>query len=149
MLCVDIAEKSDSMIRRYSDLVRIPTFEERIQYLRLYGVVGAETFGMERMFNQRFYKSQEWRNLRNHIILRDKGCDMALKGYEIEVDPIYIHHMNPITLDDIETLNENLLDPEFLVCVSLSTHNFIHYGSRDIIALSSERKPNDTCPWRK
>lgn len=137
------------MVRRYSELIRIPSFEERLQYLRLYGLVGSETFGMERIFNQRFYKSQEWRNLRNRVILRDKGCDMALKGYEIEVDPIYIHHLNPITLEDIETLNDNLLNPEFLVCVSFATHNFIHYGSRDFVPLSSERRPNDTCPWRK
>lgn len=137
------------MIRTYSELCRLRTFEERYEYLRLRGDVGKETFGYDRIFNQRFYTSKEWERVRNFVITRDLGCDLGIPGYEIKGMSIYIHHMNPITLEDIECRTEILLDPEYLITTCHSTHNAIHYGRDAIFSRGPvERKPNDTCPWK-
>ena len=136
------------MIKRYSELSLLPTFEERFEYLKISGVVGAETFGFDRVFNQRFYKSREWMTVRNHVITRDLGCDLGIEGREI-YGRILIHHMNPISLKDISEATEYLLNPEFLICVSHDTHNAIHYGDIGLVRNNLvERKPNDTCPWK-
>lgn len=135
-------------IRSYSELVGLPTFEERFDYLKLNGVVGSETFGFDRYFNQKFYHSAEWKRLRRQIILRDNGCDLGVDGYEIPRD-ICIHHMNPVLLKDIETKSEYLLNPDFLICTSRNTHRAIHYGTEELLPkLPKERSANDTCPWR-
>lgn len=136
-------------IRRYSELVLLPTFEERFEYLKLNGTVGTATFGFDRVFNQQFYKSVEWKRVRDEVIVRDCGRDLAIQGREI-YGRILIHHMNPITIKDIQDVTPYLLNPEFLICVSHDTHNAIHYGDADLLAAGPvERKPNDTCPWRK
>ncbi len=138
------------MIRTYRELITLPTFKERFEYLKLTGAVGKATFGYDRYLNQNFYRSNEWRTLRNEIITRDCGCDMGLTGYDIR-GRIIIHHMNPITDDDILNVTEYLANPDFLVCVSHDTHNAIHYGNEDIIRTKEyvERQPNDTCPWKE
>ncbi len=136
------------MIRTYSELVSIPTFEERYKYLRLFGKVGYETFGYDRIFNQKFYTSRSWRDLRNYLIVRDNACDLAVPGFDI-ADRIIIHHMNPITIDDIRDSTDFLMDPEYLVVVSHATHNAIHYGADNLYELAYHpRAPNDTCPWK-
>ena len=134
--------------RCYSELIRIPSFDERYEYLKLAGEVGNPTFGYDRYFNQVFYHSSEWRRTRNGIILRDNGCDLGMDGYEIH-GRIYIHHLNPITKKDIEECSDILLDPENLVCVTFDTHNAIHYGDGSKLPqIPKERVPGDTCPWR-
>ena len=134
--------------RSYSELRQLKTFEERFAYLKIAGEVGNLTFGYDRWFNQQFYHSSEWRRARNGIILRDNGCDLGIPDYEIH-GRIYIHHINPITLQDIETLSDNLLDPDNLICVTFDTHNAIHYGDeRTLPKVPLERTPGDTCPWR-
>ncbi len=117
-------------IRTYSELIQLPTFEERLEYLRLHGKVGADTFGFDRYLNQLFYTSIEWRHLRDSIIVRDNGCDLAIPEFEI-VGKIYIHHLNPLTKDDIINKTDYLLNPEYLVCTSFDTHQLIHYDNRD------------------
>lgn len=135
-------------IRTYSELITIPTFQERFQYLRLNGVVGNDTFGFDRYLNQIFYRSQRWRSVRDFVIIRDNGCDLGMDGYEIH-SKILIHHMNPITLKDIERESEFLLDPEYLICTSHNTHNAIHYGDEDLLITEPiQRTRNDTCPWK-
>lgn len=135
-------------IRTYSELITLPTFKERFEYLRLNGIVGKDTFGFDRYMNQIFYKSREWQSLRNQIIIRDNGCDLGVDGYEIH-GKILIHHMNPITLDDIVERNDYLLNPDFLISTMLTTHNAIHYGDEKLIDKEPiERSKNDTCPWR-
>lgn len=138
------------MIRRYSELIQLSSFEERFNYLKLCGSVGYETFGFDRYLNQKFYKSAEWKHIRDIVIARDMGCDMALKGNDI-TGRIIIHHMNPMSTEDLETNPSLLLDPEFLVCVSQETHNAIHYGDDSILNKYKieERTPNDTIPWRR
>lgn len=137
------------MIRTYSELSTIHSFEDRYRYLQLKGSVGAETFGFDRIFNQQFYRSREWKAIRDHVIVRDNGCDLGVEGYEI-YGRIYIHHMNPIMLKDIETTSEFLLDPEYLITTTHGTHNAIHYGDEDLLILPPvERSKNDTCPWRQ
>lgn len=139
----------NNTIRRYSELIRIPTFEERYEYLKLSGNVGVDTFGFDRYMNQQFYKSKEWKDLRNYVIARDNGCDLGFEGMEI-FGRILIHHMNPISQDDIKHSSDYLLNPEYLICVSHNTHNAIHYGSSDLLPKNPiERRKNDTCPWRK
>lgn len=137
------------MLRTYSELITLPTFEERYNYLRLLGKVGKDTFGFDRIFNQDFYRSTEWKRVRDKVIVRDDGCDLGVKGHEI-FGRIYIHHMNPITINDIKDSSRLILDPEFLICTTFETHNAIHYG--DGLYLKKfeivERKPNDTIPWR-
>ena len=138
------------MNRRYTELISIPTIEERYEYLKLDGYVGVDTFGFERYLNQNFYTSNDWHRLRDFVIARDLGCDMAFPGEEI-IGKIIVHHMNPICSDDILQHREIILDPEFLVCVSMNTHNMIHYGAKGtpIRETVVERKPNDTCLWRR
>lgn len=134
-------------IRTYSELRRIKTFEERFKYLALYGAVGHSTFGYDRYVNQQFYTSREWRRVRRDVIVRDMGCDLGVPGFEIH-DGLYIHHMNPMTVDDIRNGNPEILDSRFLITVSHQTHNAIHYGDgnhlpRQVI----ERRPGDTKLW--
>lgn len=136
-------------IRTYSELIAIPTFEERFKYLQLNGNVGAETFGYDRVFNQRFYSSLEWKRLRDEIIFRDNGCDLGILDRRI-MGKIFIHHMNPIMLEDIRESSEFLLNPEYLICMSFETHNAIHYGDENLLFKAPiERKQYDTCPWRQ
>lgn len=137
------------MIRTYSELIRIDDFYERFEYLRLNGRIGEETFGWQRYLNQFFYRNnQKWGKTRNKIIIRDNGCDLAHADYEI-YGPIYVHHLNPITIEDVEDDNPILYDPEFLICTSDNTHKAIHYGDQSLLPkLPEERRPGDTCPWK-
>ena len=136
-------------VRSYSELITIPTFEARFEYLKLDGLVGEETFGFDRYLNQSFYRSQEWKSIRDFVIVRDLGCDLAIEGYEIH-GKIYIHHMNPIRAADIITKSRMLLDPEFLIATTHNTHNAIHYGDKNLLAIGPiERSKNDTCPWKR
>lgn len=135
-------------IKTYSELITIPTFEERFQYLQLKGSVGKDTFGYDRYLNQVLYRSPEWKRLRNQIIIRDGGCDLACDGYDI-YGKVLIHHLNPITVDDVLARSRKVFDPDNLVCVSHNTHNAIHYGDVDLLATGPIiRTKNDTCPWR-
>lgn len=135
-------------IRCYSELIEIPTFEERFRYLQLNGSVGKDTFGFDRYMNQTFYQSREWKRVRDFVILRDNGCDLGVDGYTI-YGKVLIHHMNPITVKDIATVSNFLMNPEYLICVSHNTHNAIHYGDENLIPKGPIiRTPNDTCPWR-
>ena len=136
-------------LRRYSELKRLKTFEERYEYLRIGGLIGESTFGFERYLNQQLYTSQRWRQLRNEIIIRDNGCDLGIEGRDI-YDKIIIHHMNPITRDQIQEPDDSMFDPEYLICVSLNTHNAIHYGDASLLKKDYiPRRPNDTCPWKR
>lgn len=136
-------------IRTYSELAELASFDERFRYLQLKGQVGSDTFGFDRYLNQALYRSREWKDIRNHVILRDNGCDLGVEGFELHSN-IIIHHMNPITVEDIVNRNSQILNPEFLICVSHKTHNAIHYGdSNSIIKEPIQRTPNDTCPWRR
>lgn len=136
------------MIRTYSELSKLSTFKERFDYLKLNGKVGEDTFGHSRFLNQDFYSSPEWRRTRRNIIVRDNGCDMGLEGYSIQ-GRIYVHHINPITVDDILERRPCLFDPENLICVSSMTHEAITYGIEDMLPTDPViRRPNDTCPWR-
>lgn len=134
--------------KRYSELITIPTYEERFKYLQLKGAVGNDTFGYDRYLNQILYNSPEWKRLRNQIIIRDNGRDLGCEGYEI-YGRILIHHMNPITVEDIVSRDPIVFDPENLICVSHNTHNAIHYGDENLLIMAPvERTKNDTCPWR-
>lgn len=136
-------------IRTYSELISFKTFKERYEYLRLGGRVGEETFGFDRYLNQMFYKSDEWRSVRDKVILRDNGCDLGIAGREIH-SRILIHHMNPITKDDILHGSQYLLDPEYLICTIKNTHDAIHYGDESLLFPELiVRTKNDTCPWKK
>ena len=137
------------MNRCYSELIELPTFEDRFDYLQLKGRVGEDTFGHSRYLNQLFYHSPEWRRFRDQIIIRDNGCDLAIDDRPI-FDRIYIHHINPITVEDIEARRSFLMDPENAICVSFTTHNAIHYGDESLLINSqpTKRTPNDTCLWR-
>lgn len=136
-------------IRTYSELFALKTFEERFQYLQLKGAVGKETFGFDRFLNQEFYRSQEWKRIRDFVIVRDGGCDLGVKGY-IVYGKIFIHHMNPILPKDIETGSDFLLNPDYLITTTLNTHNAIHYGDETLLMTAPiERSRNDTCPWKK
>ena len=138
------------MYRTYTELSRLCTFEERFEYLCLRGQVGKDTFGFDRIFNQMFYTSGEWKAIRKFIITRDNGCDLGVEGCEIHGQRIIIHHINPITLEDIENHSDLLLDPENLITTIHSTHNAIHYGDKDLIVRAPiERTMNDTCPWKR
>jgi hypothetical protein len=133
--------------RCYSELQRLETFEERFDYLELKGVVGESTFGFDRWINQRFYTSREWYVARSYVITRDNGCDLGVYGYEIYTG-LLVHHMNPISPDDIKHGNEDLFDPEYLVVTSLNTHNAIHYGDKSLLPQGLvERKSGDTTLW--
>lgn len=136
-------------IKTYSELITLPTFEERFRYLQLSAKVGEETFGFERYLNQRFYKSKEWLSVRDFVIVRDCGCDLAVDGYDIH-GRIIIHHMNPVSSNDILNCAGILLNPEYLITVTHATHNAIHYGDENLLLSNAlkERRKNDTCPWR-
>lgn len=137
------------MIKTYSDLKRLDTFDERLRYLKLDGTVGSETFGFERYLNQAFYRSDEWKQIRNQIIIRDKGCDLGIDGCEMYGN-IIVHHINPIITDDIINQTDLLLNPEYLISTTLQTHNAIHYGNVNLVTdLLNERSKNDMCPWRQ
>lgn len=152
MLCGNIVDRMRMMsmhIRTYSELIRIPTFEERYEYLKLNGIVSDVTFGSARWLNQSFYSSKEWRRIRDQVILRDMGRDLAMPGYELDGE-IYIHHMNVITLEDLENYTPLVYNPEYLITTSFTTHQAIHYGSSDQLpSLPVERYPGDTCPWKQ
>lgn len=140
---------NQKIIRRYSELVRIPTFEERYEYLRLSGAIGIDTFGFDRYLNQQFYHSKGWRSLRDWIIVRDGACDLAIPGRDVEKG-IIIHHMNPVDMKDIIEVTEYLMNPDYLICTSDNTHKAIHYGTKDnLIRDPIKRTQFDTCPWRK
>jgi len=135
-------------MRTYSELVKLPTFEERYEYLKLNGEVGVDTFGFERWLNQVFYADPAWKSVRSKVIVRDNACDLGIQDRAIG-GTIYVHHINPIVREDIVNRNPILLDPENLICVSLTTHNAIHYGDDSLlIKTPKERTVNDTCPWK-
>ena len=135
-------------IKSYSELITLPTFEERYNYLRLNGIIGEDTFGFDRYLNQVFYRSSKWKRIRDQVIVRDNGCDLGIEDRTI-YGKIIIHHMNPITIQDIERESAFLLNPEYLICTTLNTHNAIHYGDEGLLMLGPiERTKNDTCPWR-
>lgn len=134
--------------RNYSELSRLETFEERFDYLKLGGQVGSDTFGFDRYLNQIFYKSPEWKKVRDIVIARDLGCDLGMEGYDI-YGKLLIHHMNPISLVDIQERSDDILNPEYLILVSHRTHNAIHYGDKNLLPKEPNiRRPNDTCPWK-
>ena len=136
-------------IKTYSELITLDSFEDRFEYLRLDGIVGMNTFGFDRVFNQQFYRSAEWKQVRDYVIVRDHGCDLACLDHEIVGSRILIHHMNPIDMDDIANATEFLLNPEYLITTMHLTHNAIHYGDKSLIQNELvERSPNDTCPWK-
>lgn len=135
-------------IKTYSELISLPTFEERYRYLRLDGSVGEETFGFDRYLNQNFYRSAAWKRIRDEVIVRDNGCDLGIED-RIIYGKILIHHMNPINDKDILNRTDILLNPEYLICVTHSTHNAIHYGNEDLLTKAPVvRTKNDTCPWK-
>ena len=134
------------MIRTYEELITLPTFEERFNYLKLSSRVSEITFGLDRYLNQQFYKSNEWRKVRRDIIARDMGCDLGLQGYEILGKKIIIHHMNPIKIEDIRDVTEYLLNYSYLITTCLNTHNAIHY-SESCPNVITERTPGDTKLW--
>lgn len=136
-------------IRTYSELITLPTFEDRYEYLKLNGKIGEETFGFDRYINQQLYqRSQKWKSVRDKVIIRDNGCDLSMEGYEIW-GKIIIHHMNPITIEDIERESDFVFNQEYLISTSLNTHNAIHYGDENLLIKAPiERTKYDTCPWR-
>jgi hypothetical protein len=142
--------RSQTKVKRYSELIQLQTFEERYKYLRLYGTVGADTFGFDRHINQQLYKSYEWKRVRDIVIARDNACDLAMEGHDL-MGRIYVHHMNPIDIEDIEQASDYLLNPEYLICVSMDTHNAIHFGNESFLEKNKivVRASNDMSPWRK
>lgn len=138
---------SSNRIRSYTELIKLPSFNDRFEYLQLDGIVGEETFGFDRRINQLFYSSMEWAKVRDKVIVRDDGCDLGVPGCLI-TGPVYIHHMNPIRVNDILDQTEYLLNPDYLICVSKRTHDAIHYGCMPSNYEMVVRKPNDTCPWK-
>lgn len=136
------------MIRTYQELVKLQSFKDRFNYLKLDGIVGKDTFGFDRYLNQKFYRSSEWRKIRRDIVARDRGYDLGIRDRPIG-GRVYIHHMNPINSDDIVHSSDFLLNPNYLISVSFDTHNALHYGDISLVEHEIvERKPNDTCPWR-
>lgn len=135
-------------MKTYTELKNFKTFKERFDYLKIGGSVGEQTFGSHRWVNQSFYHSPEWKRIRDIVIIRDMGCDLGIEGRDI-VQKIYIHHMNPIVMQDLIERSQLLLDPEYMICTSYMTHQAIHYGDESLLALDPiERRPNDTIPWR-
>ena len=141
---------NQTIIRTYSELITLKTFEERFLYLKLDGSIGEDTFGFDRYLNQLFYRSPEWKQVRNFVITRDMGCDLAIPDHEIINQQILIHHMNPLTKEDIINKSDYLLNPEYLICTTKKTHNAIHYGDERILdqIVPIVRTKNDQCPWR-
>ena len=142
-----ILERIKMTLRTYSELMRYATYDERLEYLRLNGIAGRETFGLERYLNQKLYASSEWKQIRRNVIIRDQCCDLAIPDLDIPWRPL-VHHMNPITIEDVKNSSDLVFNPEFLICVSQYTHEQIHYGRRETMIRYVERKPNDTCPWK-
>lgn len=141
--------KTYNLHRSYKELSRLSTFLERFNYLRLSGIVGEATFGSDRYLNQVLYTSPEWRSFRNQVILRDNGCDLGISGRDILGDRIIIHHINPLTVEDVEKRSSVIFDLDNVVCVSHNTHQAIHYGDASLLPKDPiERMPNDTCPWK-
>ena len=135
-------------IRTYLELITLSTFEERYKYLQLSSSIGEETFGFDRYLNQNFYRSKEWKRIRDFVIIRDNGCDLGVEDRTIH-GKIIIHHMNPIRTKDIRDVSDYLLNPEYLICTTHQTHNAIHYGDENLLVRNPiERTANDTCPWR-
>ena len=149
MLCEIMQVRGNQMsIKTYSELITLPTFLDRYHYLKLNGQVGKDTFGFDRYLNQIFYQSKEWRSTRDYVIARDNGCDLGIVGHEI-YGKILIHHMNPITADDILKRSDFLLNPEYLICTIKNTHDAIHYSDESLLITDPvERSKNDTCPWK-
>lgn len=144
-----MVEMNQMSIKTYSEVIELPTFLERFDYLKLGGRVGEETFGSDRYLNQILYRSTEWRNFRRDMIIRDNGMDLACEGFEIG-GKILLHHINPLTEKDIIRLDPKIFDPENVICVSMMTHNAIHYGDESLLVTEPViRKPNDTCPWKR
>ena len=141
---------NQTIIRTYSELITLETFEERFLYLKLDCSIGEDTFGFDRYLNQLFYRSPEWKQVRNFVITRDMGYDLAIPDHEIINQQILIHHMNPLTKEDIINKSDYLLNPEYLICTTKKTHNAIHYGDERILDLIVPivRTKNDQCPWR-
>ena len=139
-----------TIIRTYSELIKLQTFEERFLYLKLDGSVGQDTFGFDRYLNQLFYRSPEWRQIRSFVITRDMGCDLAMPDHEIINQQIFIHHINPLTREDIINKSDYLLNPEYLICTTKRTHQAIHYSDERILdsIVPIVRTKNDQCPWR-
>lgn len=136
------------MIRTYSELIRFDSFTDRFKYAQLCGVLGEVTFGWRREYNQILYHSAKWKKTRNLVIVRDNGCDLAHPDYEL-YEKILVHHLNPITIEDVESNSDLVYDPEFLICVSHNTHNAIHYGDESLLpVLPVDRFANDMCPWK-
>lgn len=152
MLCENTMDRVILMkrnIKTYSEMCQFTTFKDRFNYLKLSGRVGEDTFGFDRIFNQMFYSSKEWKDIRNYVIVRDNGCDLGIDGYEIAAQRVIIHHMNPIALEDIERNTDILLNPEYLICTTHATHNAIHYGDENQLVTGPViRTKNDTCPWK-
>lgn len=135
-------------IKTYSELIALPTFKERFKYLQLKGSVGKDTFGHDRYLNQTLYRSPEWKRLRRDIIIRDNGCDLGCEGFDI-YGRVLIHHINPITIEDVVSRHPKVFDPENLICVTHDTHNAIHYGDENLLITGPNvRTKNDTCPWK-
>lgn len=149
MLDMEMLMNMKNFDRSYSELVKLPRFIDRYRYLKLNGTIGDKTFGYDRYLNQILYQSTEWRRFRRNIVIRDNGCDLATPGHEIQ-GKILIHHINPIILRDIEQRDTKVFDPENVISTSLLTHNAIHYGDESILITEPiERRPNDTCPWKR
>ena len=140
----------NTTIRTYSELITLHTYIERFNYLKLGGKVGADTFGFDRYLNQQFYhQDPRCRSARDKVINKDNGCDLGMEGYEIQ-GKIIVHHMNPITIDDIINKRDWIYDPEFLICTVHNTHNAIHYGDENLLFKGPVvRTANDTCPWKR
>lgn len=136
------------MIRTYSELIQIDSYKERFEYLKLDGIVGASTFGSRRYLNQAFYRSEEWKRIRDYVITRDLGRDLGIVGYDI-AGLIHVHHMNPVMVQDVISHSSDILNPDYLITTSYQTHKAIHYGNEDMLILDPViRTPNDTCPWK-
>lgn len=152
MLCVDIPDRRFltmiTKIKSYSELIKLDNYSDRLEYLYIGDKVGNTTFGSNRWLNQRFYTSKEWLRTRDEIIIRDNGCDLGVDGCELNNGNIMVHHINPITEDDLIHMRPNVFDPENLISSSRKSHNFIHYGIKQEESYT-ERTPNDTCPWKR
>lgn len=148
--CEPIVDKvKTTIIKSYSELITLPTFEERLRYLQTDSQVGIETFGFDRYINQVLYNSKEWKLFKRDMVIRDHGCDLAVIGYYIEFEPIILHHINPLSIEDITEKRDCVFDPENVICTRHKTHNRIHYSENErMIKEFVERKPNDMCPWR-
>ena len=137
-------------MKSYKELLTIPKFDDRFEYLKLKSQIGTETFGSHRYLNQMLYKDPRWKSVRNQVIIRDNACDLAHADFDLGNQSAYVHHINPITIDDIINGNSKVFDLDNLVTCSFNTHQAIHFGTVDLLpSLPTERKPNDTCPWRK